>query len=219
LPPRPFIYQPPLDPLNIIYKDDDILIIDKPSGLLTVAGNKEYLKDCLESRIKTQFPDALIVHRLDKDTSGVIILALNKKAHANIGLQFEKRQINKIYIANVWGELSAKTGQVDEPIITDWPNRPKQMIDYERGRNAITNWQVLQVEAGFTRVKLSPLTGRSHQLRLHLQHLGHPILGDNLYAHDEALAMASRLQLHALSLGFTHPVTEKRCLFEMKCPF
>ncbi len=219
MPPRPFIYQPSCEPLNIIYKDDDVLVINKLSGLLTVAGNKEHLKDCLESRVKEQFPDALIVHRLDKDTSGVIVLALNKKAHANISLQFEKRQTTKIYVANVWGAMSAKTGQVDEPIITDWPNRPKQMIDNERGRSAITNWQVLQIKGGFTRVKLLPITGRSHQLRLHMQHLGHPILGDNLYAHDEALAMASRLQLHALSLGFTHPMTKKNCLFETKCLF
>ncbi len=217
--PRPFIYAPPIGPLKIIYYDDDILVIDKPSGLLSVAGNKPELADCLEARAKKQYPNSLIVHRLDKDTSGVIVLGLNKKAHANLGLQFEKRQITKTYIAKVWGEMDKDNGQVDEPIITDWPNRPKQMIDYERGRSAITNWQVLERQGGFTRVLLSPITGRSHQLRLHLNHLGHPILGDNLYAHDDALNAAPRLQLHATSLKFIHPSSKERCFFEVTCSF
>ncbi len=195
------------------------MVIDKPSGLLSVAGNKPFLQDCLESRAKEKFPSALIVHRLDKDTSGVIVLALNKKAHANLGKQFENRQTKKTYIARVFGVMKDDEGQVDEPIFTDWVNRPKQKIDYENGRNAVTNWQIINKEKNATRVQLNPITGRSHQLRVHMLHLGFPILGDNLYAHDEALMFASRLQLHALKLSFFHPSNTQECFFEATCPF
>lgn len=218
--PRPFNYSPPLDPyLSLIYHDDDILVLDKPCGLLTVAGNSPKLADCLEMRAKEQFPQAKIVHRLDKDTSGVIVLGLNKEAHANLGMQFEKRRVKKKYIAKVWGKMGEDFGRVDEPIITDWVNRPKQMIDYERGRSAITDWEVIEGGEEDTRVLLRPITGRSHQLRVHMNFLGNPILGDNLYAHDEALAASSRLLLHAQYLEFFHPVTAKKCSFEVECPF
>jgi len=218
--PRPFIYNPPAKPfLSVVFYDDDILVLNKASGLLSVAGNRPELADCLEGRAKEKFPSAKIIHRLDKDTSGLIVLGLNAISHAHIGLQFEKRQTKKEYIARVWGRVSQQEGQIDEPIITDWPNRPKQMIDYERGRSAITNWKILQYEGEYTRLLLRPVTGRSHQLRLHLLHIGHPILGDNLYAHDEALVVASRLQLHAGFLSFIHPKTGKKCEFELDCPF
>ena len=218
--PRPFHYAPPTDPfLSIVHCDDDVLVLDKPCGLLTVAGKSAELSDCLELRARQQFPGALIVHRLDKDTSGVLVLGRNPAAHANLGLQFEKRQTQKIYIARVWGHLKADRGRVDAPIATDWPNRPKQHVDHENGRSAVTDWEVIAREPGATLVRLIPLTGRSHQLRVHLLHLGHPILGDNLYAHDEALEAAPRLQLHAHSLAFTHPVTELPCSFSVSCPF
>lgn len=218
--PRPFNYDPPTNPpLSVIYHDSDILVLDKQSGLLTVAGKTADLADCLEIRAQNQFPGARIVHRLDKDTSGVIILGLTAKAHANLGLQFEKRQTRKTYIARIWGHTEADSGRIDKPIITDWPNRPKQKIDFDRGRNAITDWEVLAREPDATRLLLKPLTGRTHQLRVHMLDLGHPILGDNLYAPQEALQAAPTLQLHAQSLSLTHPTNGKARTFESPCPF
>lgn len=218
--PRPFTYTPPTDPfLSVVHHDEDILVLNKPCGLLTVPGKSAELSDCLEQRARQQFPGALIVHRLDKDTSGIIVLGLNPAAHANLGLQFEKRQTQKTYIARVWGEMETDIGQVDAPIATDWPNRPKQHIDPINGRSAVTNWEILEREPNATRVNLSPKTGRSHQLRVHMLHLGHPILGDNLYAHDDALSAAPRLQLHAHSLTFAHPVTKLPCSYLVDCPF
>lgn len=218
--PRPFHYTPPLDPLlSIVHHDEDILVLDKPSGLLTVAGKDIALSDCLEARAQDRFPGARIVHRLDKDTSGLIVLGLTPSAHANLGLQFEKRQVDKTYIARVWGTMTAEHGHIDEPIATDWPNRPQQCIDHERGRSAQTDWRVLDREPHATRVLLHPHTGRTHQLRVHMLHLGHPILGDNLYAHDQALRAAPNLQLHAQTLTFRHPVTAIECAFTLTCPF
>lgn len=218
--PRPFDYAPPpAGDLPVIHADAHILVLDKPSGLLTVPGNRPERADCLESRARRDFPEARIVHRLDMDTSGVIVLALTASVHKHIGLQFEKRRTAKTYEALVWGEMSDDEGRVDQPIITDWPNRPKQMIDHERGRPAITDWRVLDSGDGITRVELTPLTGRSHQLRLHMAFLGHPVLGDNLYAHEDALAARPRLCLHARSLGFTHPATGEPVSFESPLPF
>lgn len=218
--PRPFVYAPPEDSfLSVIHADDDILVIDKPAGLLTVAGKDPSLSDCLASRAQSRFAGALIVHRLDKDTSGVIILGLTPKAHAYLGLQFEKRDTQKTYIARVLGEIAADSGTIDAPLMTDWPNRPKQHVDWQTGRSAVTHWEVLKRENGTTRVKLTPLTGRSHQLRVHMMHIGHPILGDNLYAPEEGLHAADRLQLHAQSLTIRHPNGGKPQKYETKCPF
>lgn len=218
--PRPFEYSPPpAGPLPVIHADDHILVLDKPSGLLTVPGNRPERADCLESRARVDFPEARIIHRLDMDTSGVIVLALTAAAQRNIGLQFEKRRTRKHYEALVWGEMEAGEGRVDQPLITDWPNRPKQHIDPERGRQAITDWQVLDHGDNWTRVQLSPVTGRSHQLRVHMAHLGHPILGDNLYAHAQALAARPRLCLHAQMLEFIHPGSGEKGHFESPVPF
>ena len=195
------------------------MVLDKPHGLLTVPGKHPHLADCLERRAAAQFSGALIVHRLDKDTSGLIVLGLTPEAHAHVGLQFEKRLVSKTYIARIWGEMKNPSGTVDEPIITDWPNRPKQKIDHENGREAITDYEIISVKDKVTRVLLSPKTGRSHQLRVHMLHLGHPILGDNLYAHDNALDGAPRLQLHATSLSISHPTTGERMAFNSTCPF
>lgn len=218
--PRPFTYDPPKNPwLDVIYQDADILVLNKQPGLLTVAGNQPHLADCLQTRATEKHPSARIVHRLDKDTSGVIVLGLTAQAHANLGLQFENRQTQKTYIARIWGHPQTQSGTIDQPIMTDWPNRPKQHIDHENGRNAVTHWHVLQHETEATRVELKPQTGRSHQLRVHMLHIGHPILGDNLYAHEQALRAAENLQLHAQSLSFVHPTTEKTIQFEAPCPF
>ncbi len=218
--PRPFEYTPPpVGPLPVLHVDDHLLVLDKPTGLLTVPGNRPERADCLESRARAEFPTARIIHRLDMDTSGVIVLALTAYAQAHIGKQFEKRQTTKSYIARVWGEVDADNGEIDQPIITDWPNRPKQMICHERGRAAQTSWRVMERSSGDTRVQLAPRTGRSHQLRLHMAHIGHPVLGDNLYAHTDALAASNRLCLHAERLGFRHPDGGAAVEFESKPPF
>lgn len=213
-------YNPPISPyLSIIYQDEDIIVLNKPSWLLSVPGKAPEHKDSLENRVKTVFPTATIVHRLDMATSGVIIMALNKPAHRNISRQFQDRETQKQYIARVYGQLSAPTGEVNLPLICDWPNRPKQMVDHERGKPSLTKWKVLSESDKETRVELTPITGRSHQLRVHMLSLGHPILGDRLYAHPDALSMASRLQLHAQWLQLTHPTTDCKIEFFAECPF
>ena len=219
MPDREFVYAPPAGPLQIIYHDDDLLVVDKPSGLLTVPGKAKEHADCLESRVQKQFPEARIVHRLDMDTSGIVIMALNRAAHRHLGLQFERRHIKKTYIARVWGQVAGNEGEVDLPLICDWPNRPLQMVDHERGKKALTAWRVIDREQAATRLELKPHTGRSHQLRVHMLALGHPILGDRFYATDEALAAADRLQLHAKSLTLFHPVGGKVFEFTSPCPF
>ncbi len=217
--PRPIIYAPPQSPLKVMHQDDHILVLSKPSGLLTVPGKPAAHADCLEARVHERFPTATIVHRLDMDTSGVIVMAMTRHAHRHLGLQFEKRQTEKTYTARVWGEMTEDAGTIKAPIITDWPNRPKQMIDFDNGRPAETRWQVLSHETGTTRVELHPLTGRSHQLRLHMESLGHPILGDNIYAPDAAFKAADRLQLHSTSLSLHHPDGGARMTFNDPCPF
>lgn len=215
-----FVYQPPLDPyLQIVYRDNDLIVLNKSSGLLTVPGRLPEHKDCLQNRVARVLPSATIVHRLDMATSGIIIMALNKPAHVSISQQFEKRKTQKKYIARVFGHIKEKEGSVDQPLICDWPNRPKQMIDHERGKPSLTHYKVISYGDNSTLVELTPITGRSHQLRVHMLSIGHPILGDRLYAHDEALAMASRLNLHAQMLRITHPVTNEEKTFIAECPF
>ncbi|WP_417493743.1 RluA family pseudouridine synthase [Maricaulis sp.] len=218
--PRPFTYAPPpAGPLPIVHADDHILVLDKSAGLLTVAGNTPELADCLEARVRAQFPTATMIHRLDMDTSGLIVLALNARAHAHIGKQFEKRLTRKAYIAIVQGQMAQATGRIDQPMKSDWPNRPKQHVDPVDGRTAITDWQVLETAADHSRLRLTPLTGRTHQLRVHLAWLGHPILGDNLYAPEDALAASDRLCLHAETLEFRHPDGGAPVRFESPAPF
>ncbi|ADZ69309.1 pseudouridine synthase [Polymorphum gilvum] len=218
--PKPFRYAPPREPrLDVLHADDDILVVVKPSGLLSVPGKGEGHADCLESRARERFAQARIVHRLDMDTSGVMVLALNAAAHRHLGLQFERRRTAKAYVARLWGELEGEAGEVDLPLVCDWPNRPMQKVCVETGRPALTRWQVLARQRGVTRVRLMPVTGRSHQLRVHMLSLGHPILGDNLYAHDDALSAADRLQLHAEDLEIHHPADGRRCAFHAPCPF
>jgi len=215
-----FDYAPPLDPfLPVVHADDDLIVIDKPSGLLSVPGKDPRLSDCVASRAVVLFPDALIVHRLDKDTSGLMVLGRNKHTQGRLGFQFEHRQVQKTYQARVTGDIEGETGLIDLPIATDPERRPRQKIDHERGRAAQTRWQVLAREGTATRLRLFPLTGRSHQLRLHLLALGHPILGDAFYAEGDVLAAANRLQLHAEMLAFTHPRDGRACRFESPCPF
>jgi len=218
--PAPFHHVPPANPpLTVLHCDDDLLVLSKPSGLLSVPGKAPALADCLERRARDAYPGALLVHRLDRDTSGIMLMARNPKAQRHLGLQFERRMTLKTYIARVWGNVDGEKGCVDAPIACDWPNRPKQMIDPENGRPAQTEWMVMEREAQATRLMLRPLTGRSHQLRVHMLSLGHPVLGDNFYAHEKALAAADRLQLHALELTIRHPADGRFCTFRDPCPF
>lgn len=211
-------YNPPQDPLNILHHDHELLFVDKPSGLLSVPGKGEHLADCLIARVQAVFPEALLVHRLDRDTSGVMVFALTPHAQRHLGLQFEKRQAKKTYLARVFGRVEPRAGTVDLPLIVDWPNRPKQHVDFENGKPAVTDWNVLRYEENATRMRLFPQTGRSHQLRVHMLELGHPILGDPFYATGEALR-APRLMLHAESLRLRHPDGGKGVTIKAKCPF
>ena len=211
-------YNPPQDPLNILHHDHELLFVDKPSGLLSVPGKGEHLSDCLIARVQAIFPEALLVHRLDRDTSGVMVFALTPHAQRHLGLQFEKRQAKKTYLARVFGRVEPREGTVDLPLIVDWPNRPKQHVDFENGKPAVTDWKVLRYEDSATRMRLFPQTGRSHQLRVHMLELGHPILGDPFYATGEALN-APRLMLHAESLRLRHPDGGKGLTIKAKCPF
>lgn len=219
LPPE-YTYSPPPDEgLHIIHSDDDILVLSKPANLLSVPGNKEGHADSLEMRALKEFPSARVVHRLDRGTSGIFIMALNPNAHRHLGLQFEKRQTQKIYIAEVIGIVKEDYGHIDMPMRTDWYNRPKQMVDTYFGREAITNWKVISRGEKTTRLELHPKTGRSHQLRVHLQELGHPILGDSFYAPLHAVQMSERLLLHAEKLEIFHPQNGERISFTDPCPF
>lgn len=212
-------YAPPDAPLVVVHRDHEILLVDKPAGLLSVPGKGAHLSDCLLTRVQGAFPEALLVHRLDRDTSGIMVFALTTGAQRHLGLQFEKRQIKKVYVARVWGHVTDDTGTVDLPLIVDWPNRPRQMVDLENGRAAQTDWRVVRREAdGTTRLRLMPRTGRSHQLRVHMKEIGHPILGDPFYADGPARAY-SRLMLHSESLRLRHPDGGKGLSFSAKCPF
>ncbi len=211
-------YAPPNDPLDVIHADHEVLIVGKPAGLLSVPGKGPHLADCLIARVQTVFPEALLVHRLDRDTSGVMVFALTPHAQRHLGLQFEKRQTKKTYVARVAGKLAEKTGTVDLPLIVDWPNRPRQMVDLENGKAAVTDWRVVRAGEDETRVRLYPKTGRSHQLRVHMLALGHPILGDPFYATGAARDFP-RLMLHSENLRFRHPDGGKGMSFTSKAPF
>lgn len=210
--------------LDIIYQDDDIVVLNKASGILSVPGRLPEHQDCLQNRVQRVLPTATVVHRLDMATSGIMIMALNKPAHVAISRQFEQRKTQKSYLARVWGLVKQNEGSVDLPLISDWPNRPKQKVDHENGKKSLTHYRVLSHndstdEQASTFLELTPITGRSHQLRVHMLALGHPILGDRLYAPEEALGMRNRLQLHALNLSLFHPSTEQAITFNAPCPF
>lgn len=212
-------YHPPEDPLVVLHRDDDLLLLDKPSGLLSVPGKPETHRDCLESRVRAEFPHALLIHRLDLETSGVMVFALNRRAQKLINQQFERRIVQKTYIARVAGLVSGTSGQIDLPLIADWPRRPMQKVCFETGKPAKTNWRVLAREANATRLELKPETGRSHQLRVHLKEIGHPILGDPFYAPDAIYSAADRLQLHAETLALRHPSDGAWLEMSASCPF
>lgn len=212
-------YNPPSDPLDFIHDDHQVLLVNKPAGLLSVPGKGEGLADCLITRIQAVYPQALLVHRLDRDTSGVMIFALTRHAQRHLGLQFEKRQTKKTYVARVSGEMTEKTGTVDLPIIVDWENRPRQKICHDTGRQAVTDYRVIRARNGESRVRLMPKTGRSHQLRVHMLALGHPILGDPFYAEGPVLTDHPRMMLHSETFQFRHPDGGQGMRFTAKPPF
>lgn len=211
-------YIPPTDPLEILHDDHQIIAVNKPAGLLSVPGRGAHLADCLLTRVQAVFPDALLVHRLDRDTSGVMVFGMTPHAQRTLSMQFEKRTTRKTYVARVHGRLEPKSGTVDLPLIVDWPNRPRQMVDHENGKPAVTDWRVLKYDKDETRVRLFPKTGRSHQLRVHMLALGHVILGDPLYAEGPA-ADHSRLMLHSEELRINHPDSGEGLRFRVKAPF
>lgn len=198
---------------DIIFADDDIIIVNKPSGLLSVPGR--YEPDSAYTRIAAEFGELHVIHRLDNDTSGIIVYARNKRALTAVQQQFEKQTTRKVYEALVIGKLKGNWGCINMPICVDWPNRPLQMISHVHGRYALTRWKRLEQTEEWTRVELYPKTGRSHQLRLHMLSLGHPIVGDPFYAGESAREQ-SRMMLHARELDFNHPTTGER--MEIVCP-
>ncbi|MDO5612632.1 MAG: pseudouridine synthase [Paracoccus sp. (in: a-proteobacteria)] len=211
-------YAPPPGLPDIIHADHEILLVNKPPGILSVPGRGEDKADCVINRLRGPFPTVLLVHRLDMDTSGVMVFALTPHAQRHLARQFEERQTRKAYVARLHGRLEPKTGTVDLPLIVDWPNRPRQKVDHAEGRPAQTDWRVMRASDDETRVRLFPLTGRSHQLRVHMASLGHPILGDPLYA-TGAAADHPRLMLHAETLRLRHPNSGVMQGFSAPVPF
>lgn len=212
-------------PIDLVYVDEYLLVLNKPSGLLSVPGRGPDKQDCLSARVQRRYPDALIVHRLDMQTSGLLAMARGIEAQRALNRAFEQRQVHKRYQAVVDGVArvagDAEWGEIDLPLELDWPNRPKHIVDPINGRPSRTRWRVLLAdpERNGTRLELEPVTGRSHQLRVHLQAIGHPILGDDLYASPDAVARASRLLLHACELILPHPMTGAAMPFSSPPPF
>ncbi len=203
----------------VLHVDDACVVVEKPSGLLSVPGRGEHLQDCVATRVQAQFGDALVVHRLDMATSGLMLLARGVAAQRALSRAFAQREVHKRYVAVVHGRIEPEHGEIDLPLLADWPNRPLQKVDHAHGRPSLTRWHVIRRQADRTRLELEPVTGRAHQLRVHLRAIGHPILGDALYAPPEVLAGADRLLLHAARLGFAHPVSSEPIEIESVVPF
>lgn len=205
--------------VRIVHRDDRLLVLDKPSGLLAVPGRGPDLQDCLARRVQELFPTALVVHRLDRDTSGLMLMALDASAQRELSRQFERRQVRKHYQCIVRGVPERSSGLVDLPIARDPARPPRYRIDQDAGRPSQTGWRVLERLEDRARLDVEPITGRSHQIRLHLATLGHPILGDPLYADDETRGLAPRLLLHATLLAVTHPADDRSVEWRSECPF
>ena len=203
----------------VLHVDDACIVVEKPSGLLSVPGRGEHLQDCLATRVQAQFADALVVHRLDMATSGLMLFARGAAAQRALSRAFERREVHKRYVAVVHGRVEPDQGEIDLPLLADWPNRPLQKVDHAHGKPSLTRWRVTEATADRTRLELEPVTGRAHQLRVHLRAIGHPILGDALYAPPEVLASADRLLLHAARLRFLHPISGEPLQIESAVPF
>ena len=215
-----FHYNPPQDPwLDTLYKDKDMIVFNKPAGILSVPGRDIERHDSMYSRLLEKHPNSHTVHRLDLATSGVIIFALRKDAERELKRQFQDRETKKTYYARVVGHVKNKEGCIDVPLIKDIENPPKHKIDHEKGKACKTFYEVVSYGEKTTLVKLMPVTGRTHQLRLHMLAMGHPILGDDFYANPDVLAMSSRLLLHASEIAIRHPYTKEMVVFETDVPF
>jgi tRNA pseudouridine32 synthase/23S rRNA pseudouridine746 synthase len=204
-------YHPPVHRgLSILHLSEQLVVVDKPSGLLSVPGRGAGKEDCLSRRVQAEFPDALIVHRLDMGTSGIVVMGRGAKAQRELSIQFQERQVHKRYQALVDGCWTvAATGEIALPISADWPNRPRQKVDHDTGRPSLTRYRLLDIDTArsVSRIELEPITGRSHQLRVHMEAIGHPIIGDDFYGTPASCAKAERLMLHACRIEFTHPET------------
>lgn len=213
--------------LTVVHADESLLVFDKPAGLLAVPGRGPDKQDCLSTRAQTMYPDALIVHRLDMATSGLVVMARGIDAQRRLSLSFEKRRVHKRYLAVVAGDLANPQpdngwNTIDLPLIVDWLARPRSIVNHDIGKPSLTRWRIGQGGRplpGTTQLELEPITGRSHQLRVHLQAIGHPIVGDPLYASPAQEAMAERLLLHAQAIEIPHPGTDTMQRFEAPCPF
>ena len=214
---------------DLIFEDSALLVFNKPSGLLSVPGKGPEKADCLRTRVQQVYPEALTVHRLDMSTSGILLMARSAELHRHLSIAFANREVEKRYVAVVDGQVAGNPPDspddawqlIDKPIATDWVNRPLQKIDSVDGKASQTRYKVMSYDdtADTTRLELAPITGRTHQLRVHLQSIGHPILGDHLYASAEIQAKSTRLLLHASELHLAHPVTKKSMTFQCVCPF
>ncbi|HED15354.1 MAG TPA: RNA pseudouridine synthase [Gammaproteobacteria bacterium] len=212
---------PPHTGLDIQFQDQSLLVLNKQSGLLSVPGRGPDKQDSLAWRVQQEYPEALTIHRLDMETSGLVVMAKNTQIHRQMSLLFQERHVQKQYIAVVDGLIEQADGKIDLPLITDWPNRPMQKVDHDAGKASVTHYKVIAQDAQLltSRVELRPITGRSHQLRVHMQSLGHAILGDRLYGSDRVQEKAQRLLLHACRLAFRHPVTHESLDFTHETPF
>ena len=205
----PYLVPHTREPIRLLYRDSDLLIIDKPNLLLSVPGRHPLNYDCLLSRLSRYYPGVSAVHRLDLDTSGIMVVPRHKESLSLLARQFQERQIDKTYVARVAGIVERDRGEVNLPLIADWPNRPLQKVCHENGKSALTRWRVLSRELASTLIELTPITGRSHQLRIHMREMGHPILGCDFYAPKAVLQAAPRLLLHATRIRFQHPRSEQ----------
>jgi tRNA pseudouridine32 synthase/23S rRNA pseudouridine746 synthase len=207
------------EPWQLIHEDEDLLLVRKPDLLLTVPGRHPDNQDCLIARVQRVYPEALIVHRLDLDTSGILVLARSKAAQSALSRLFQERAVDKCYEAVVAGCVRDETGSIDLPIARDWERRPLQKICRDSGKAALTHFRVLARGPDWTRLRLQPVTGRSHQLRIHCRVVGHPILGCDMYAPNEILGRAPRLMLHATRIAFAHPRSGRRLVGHSHAPF
>lgn len=218
----PRYHPPPPQGLAILHVSAQLIVLDKPSGLLTVPGRGADKADCLLARVQAEFPDALIVHRLDMATSGIVVMARGPACQRALSILFQERKVRKRYQALVDGQWTADAaGEIDLPMIADWPNRPRQKVDCQAGRPSLTRYRVVGSDAvrDVSRVELEPVTGRSHQLRVHMESAGHPILGDELYGTAGSREKADRLMLHACFIEFAHPDTGETIRVESEPPF
>lgn len=209
--------------IPVLHLDEFLLVTDKPAGLLSVPAGGEGRQDCLAARIQARWADARIVHRLDAATSGLVLFARGAEMLRRMSLAFEQRVVGKQYLAVVHGHVVQDSGEIDLPLAEDADNRPRQIVDPLRGRRALTRYRVLDRQGtgadAISRLELKPVTGRAHQLRVHLLSLGHPIVGDPLYAAPESATRFARMHLHATRIGFMHPQTRVPLLFDSPAPF